>query len=234
MAENTHAMSAHTSGDQASQMAGCGCLVLIMIFVGPLVSNWLGLSPWPIAIAFALALAVAWFSKGNPFPFPRSFLLVLLLIGSIGGYAFGDKVDEDNAKAVVAPQPAPTQTVEPTKVAEATLAPTERKEQVRITIDEIQSKFAKNQVAGAQFFETRAALIPGVVVRVREALGTGILVVRSPKTGLEMEIWFNERGTRQLGAVEPGDKIEAKCPSIYEAMSQVIIACDDISVLPRK
>ena len=109
-----------------------------------------------------------------------------------------------------------------------------RKEIVRITIDEIQEKFAKNQIAGAQFFETRTALIPGVAVRVREALGTGILIVKSPKTGLEMEIGFNEHGTQQLGEVEPKDRIEATCPSIHEAMGQVIIVCDGIVVQPSR
>lgn len=224
---------AATTGEQASQMLGCGCLVLFVSFAGPIITNWLGLSPWPVAIAFALALAVAWFSSANPFPFPRAFLVSILAIGAIGGYAFGGKVEEDNAKVAAAPTTAPASSPAPTPTIDATPVPV-RKEIVRITIDEIQEKFAKNQIAGAQFFETRTALIPGVAVRVREALGTGILIVKSPKTGLEMEIGFNEHGTRQLGEVEPKDRIEATCPSIHEAMGQVIIACDGIAVQPPR
>lgn len=105
---------AATTGEQASQMLGCGCLVLFVSFAGPIITNWLGLSPWPIAIAFALALAVAWFSSANPFPFPRAFLVSILAIGAIGGYAFGGKVEEDNAKVAAAPTTAPASSPAPT------------------------------------------------------------------------------------------------------------------------
>ncbi len=218
--------------DAATQMAGCGCLVLLAIFFGPLLTNWVGLSPWPVTITFALALAVAWFSPTHPFPFPRAFLLTLLVIGAFGGFLFADDVAKDKTKAEAAPPAAPEPTPEPQK--EATPTPAPEPEKVRITIDEIHDKFARNQIAGATFFETRTAIIPAVAVRVREALGTGILVVRSPRTGREMELGFNERGTRQLAEIEPSDRIEATCPEILEAMGQIIIACEDITIKPQR
>jgi hypothetical protein len=107
-----------------------------------------------------------------------------------------------------------------------------RKEDIDITIDEIEARFARNQIAGAQFFKTHAAVIPGVAVRVREVLGTGILIAKS-RAGSQAELAFGERGSKQLGAIQPGDRFVATCPEVHEAMGQVIIACSEISVVGR-
>src|SRR6187399_1088754 len=45
------------------------------------------------------------------------------------------------------------------------------KQPVVISVEEIHAMFAENQIGGAQFFETRKAVLTGEVVRVREALG---------------------------------------------------------------
>lgn len=107
----------------------------------------------------------------------------------------------------------------------------EDKEEVRLNVSAIRAMFSDNQIKGAQFFEHRTALIQGQVVRVREALGTGFLVLRSPSSAPESELAFDEAGTKQLGEVRQGDNVEATCPEVVEMMGQVIIACTGLKVL---
>lgn len=205
---------------------GCGCAAFLPALVGPFITNFIGITPWPVPVLFLGIAILMLLMKQSASKLSWQAEVGFAALGFVTSTFIAVMI----AMKPAAPPDAPVPTPVPTTAETVPSSTTVQKEVVRITIDEIQEKFAKNQVAGAQFFETRTALIPGVAVRVREALGTGILIVRSAQTGLEVEIGFNERGTRQLGAVEPGDKIEATCPEVYEAMSQIIIACESISI----
>ena len=94
--------------------------------------------------------------------------------------------------------------------------------------------FAENQIGGAQFFETRKAVLTGEVVRVREALGAGILVFRSAKSGIEVELAFDAEGTKMLGSLHSGSRVEVTCPIIQEVFGQVMIGCSRVSLLERQ
>lgn len=211
---------------------GCGCAVLIPGFASPFITDFIGLTPWPVPALF-LGLAIVMFvmktsTSKLSWQAETAFAVLGFAASTFVAVMIVTAPTAPDAPSAPAPAPGPTDV--------ATLPPptNAQKEIVRITIDEIQEKFAKNQIAGAQFFETRTALIPGVAVRVREAMGTGILIVRSPKTGLQMEIGFGERGTQQLGDIKPDDRIEALCPVVYEALSQVIIACESVEIKPNR
>ena len=90
--------------------------------------------------------------------------------------------------------------------------------------------FAENQVGGAQFFQTRKAVLTGDVVRVREALGAGILVLKSAKTGIETDLAFDEQGTKMLGNLHSGNRVEVTCPIVEEVFGQIMIGCTTVTV----
>jgi hypothetical protein len=91
--------------------------------------------------------------------------------------------------------------------------------------------FVENQIGGAQFFETRKAVLTGEVVRVREALGAGILVFKSAKSGLEVELGFDGEGTRMLGSLRSGNRVVVTCPVVQEILGQVMIGCSSVRLL---
>ncbi|MEO6080365.1 MAG: hypothetical protein ABIQ86_11370 [Steroidobacteraceae bacterium] len=109
--------------------------------------------------------------------------------------------------------------------------PSAEKQPVAISVEEIRAMFAENQIGGAQFFETRKAVLTGDVVRVREALGAGILVFKSAKSGLEVELAFDGEGTKMLGSLRSGSRVEVTCPIIQEVFGQVMIGCSSVSML---
>lgn len=103
--------------------------------------------------------------------------------------------------------------------------------EVGLTVDELRDKFTDNQIAGAQFFEQHTALVSGQVIGVREAVGTGIVKLRSPRGDDPLEIGFNDAATKDLGLLRKGDKIVAHCPNVQEAMAQVIVVCDRVEMV---
>ena len=107
----------------------------------------------------------------------------------------------------------------------------EEKQPVTTSVEEIRAMFAENQIGGAQFFETRKAVLTGEVVRVREALGAGILVFKSAKSGVEADLAFGAQGTKSLGSLKSGNRVEVTCPTIEEVLGQVLIVCSSVSVL---
>lgn len=113
----------------------------------------------------------------------------------------------------------------------STGTPQAAKEPVEISVEEIHAMFAENQIGGAQFFETRQAVLTGEVVRVREALGAGILVFKSAKSGLEAELAFGGEDVKSLGALRSGNHVKVTCPLVQEILGQVIIGCSKVSVL---
>ncbi len=102
--------------------------------------------------------------------------------------------------------------------------------EVRTTVDEILNTYAANQVAGDQKFGDAKLVVSGQAVRVREAMGTGILVLGSAKSDQTLDLYFAEEGNKDLGKVQPGDQVEATCYAILEAMGSVTLSdCTTVS-----
>lgn len=206
------------------EAVGCGCMALIAAIAIPVVTNLIGLSPWPMTILFLVyAAIVTWTKSTTGRLLWKSEALLALSGAAIAGLAglWLSSAPASSDHSTEAPEPS-------IESPPAPVSTTQAKSEVRLSIDAIQDKFDNNQVAGAQFFKSHTAIIPGTVVRVREALGTGILVLRSDVSDLEMELGFDDRGTVLLGKLNPGDKMEATCPEVHEAMAQVLIVCTDI------
>lgn len=94
---------------------------------------------------------------------------------------------------------------------------------VSTTVDEIVETYAKNQIAGDRKYSGVAISIAGRAVRVREAFGTGILVLKSPRSNNELELYFAEEGEPSLAEVAPGKSVTADCRSITEMMGALVL-----------
>lgn len=101
--------------------------------------------------------------------------------------------------------------------------------EVTANVDEILDTYAKNQIAGERKYGDAKMLISGEALRVREALGTGILEVGS-SSGKAMDLYFAEEGEADIAAVEPGQKVQVTCYAIIEIMGNVAASdCTDIA-----
>ena len=101
---------------------------------------------------------------------------------------------------------------------------------VQTSIDELLDAFDNNQIAASKRYG-KPLQLSGKVVRVREALGTGILVLASPRSGRQHEFGFSDSGTEKLADVKLGDTVTITCPEALEAMSVVIVGgCSDLEV----
>ena len=135
----------------------------------------------------------------------------------------------DKASGIVndaIPTPVETPIAMPTQSAEA---PARRI--IKTSIDELLAAYAANQVAAAKKYGNASIQLEGRVVRVREALGSGILVLKSPISGETYEFGFSDEGTKMLESLKPGDRVSITCPTVLEAMSIVMIeGCSDVEL----
>ena len=95
--------------------------------------------------------------------------------------------------------------------------------EVSTSVDDILRTYADNQIAGERKFSNAKLTISGRVVRVREAFGTGILVLGAA-SGNSLELYFTESGEATLGEVSPGQSVKAVCYVIIEAMGAVALS----------
>ncbi len=103
---------------------------------------------------------------------------------------------------------------------------------IETDIDELSAVFRRNQIEGRQRFDNGPLKIHAEVVRVREAVGIGILVLTSPDSGEILEVGFTNRATPKLGAVMPGQRVVVTCPKASATMSSVVrSACHDVEVI---
>ena len=103
---------------------------------------------------------------------------------------------------------------------------------IETDIDELSAVFRRNQIEGRQRFGNGPLKIHAEVVRVREAVGIGILVLTSPDSGEILEVGFTNRATPKLGAVMPGQRVVVTCPKASATMSSVVrSACSDVEVI---
>ncbi len=102
---------------------------------------------------------------------------------------------------------------------------------IKTSIDELLDAYAGNQLAASRRFGHSPIQLSGKVVRVREAFGTGILVLRSSVSGTEQEFGFSDKGTKMLAFVSPGDRVTVTCPTVIEAMGIVVVGgCSEVVV----
>lgn len=96
--------------------------------------------------------------------------------------------------------------------------------EVITTVDEVVETYAKNQIAGERKYSGARISITGRAVRVREALGTGILVLGSRFSDNELELSFAEEGEPSLAEVEPRQNVTADCREITEMMGVLVLS----------
>ena len=112
------------------------------------------------------------------------------------------------------------------------VATAERASPVSTDVDDILDTYAENQIAGREKFERHGVNIRGRVTRVREALGTGIVVLSSPHSNRDLEISFSDRDTKKLSVLKHGDNIVATCPEVSEGMGNVFVSeCSDVEII---
>ena len=147
------------------------------------------------------------------------FLISSLVAWSLAG------IENDAVSPQSTPSPTPTPT--PMETIQSVAKPTPV---LTTTVDEILETYAENQIAGARKFDNRRVEVTGVAKRVREALGTGILVLRSPNTGSELELYFTEAAEVQLADVKAGRPTRAVCLRTFEIAGNVAMSdCREVS-----
>lgn len=216
------------------KVIGMAVGAFLLGLIPTLILDWFDVWPHFPALLFALLGAAVYFFKESPHSGfadtiqaeNRSNALGFLL-GAAVLVPFGAWIADDTPDAE-APQVEGKQ--EPRVDDRSVVAPTP-KEVVETDIDELIAVYERNQIEGLQRFGGSTLRISGEVVRVREVLGTGVLVMKSPETGEVMELGFSEAGTPKLGTLRPGNRVVASCPGAFEALAEVFLNdCSDVDV----
>lgn len=224
--------------DNAAKQVKIGMLGMLA-FIGFLgvsltvFTNWVGLTPYPIPVllsVFAVASLVqrrqvdhlSW--KQWAVVWCGAALLSIATLGTLLTEApTSEQVVSNVAEKASAPKsPNP----EPSSMDGGEEEP---KVPIVTNIDELIDAYAANQVAAAKKYGNSPIQLRGKVIRVREVLGTGILVLRSSKSGREHEFGFSNDGTTLLAGVKQGDTVIITCPGVAEGMGIVVVGgCYDL------
>ena len=215
---------------------GFGCVAVLFLFfigMGPALVRDIGMSPYLFPV-FLVVIAVG-LARGDKHSQRRKWAVVLGIGAALS--AFVAVVLLPQSKSVVAQKPAvePSTSV-PTSAEAPTVKPTASAEAperriIQTSIDELLAAYAANQVAAAKKYGNATIQLEGRVVRVREALGSGILVLKSPTSGQTYEFGFSDEGTKMLESLNPGDRVSITCSTVLEAMSIVMVeGCSDVEV----
>lgn len=218
-----------------------GMLVAITIFgvLATILTDWIGLTAYPVPVILsALAVASYCHRKDDAYLSWKQWTVVwsgaaLFAVATLVWILSGD----------ASPRPAdPAYYQPPVPTSESTLpvaqqsndlltagqSPQPSDEPIQTSIDELLDAFAANQVAAAKKYG-RPIQLTGKVVRVREAWGTGILILKSPTSGREHEFGFSDAGTKKLADIQSGQSVTITCPAALEAMSVMLVGgCSDI------
>lgn len=244
-----------TDSDVQAQGGGVfGCFALIVVFslLGTLFTDWIGLSAYPIPILMVLLAAASFFVgttavQGLTLKQTKMIwvsgavvsLLTMLSLTPPQPNAESNPVANSNltsAAAAADAMPNPQTALQADGTSTGASQPSQLASNPTVvapldtTIDELLSAFEENQVAAAKKFG-RPLRVSGKVMRVREAFGTGIIVLASPRSGQEQELGFSDSGTEKLSDIKRGDMVIVTCPEALEAMSVVIVGgCSDVEV----
>lgn len=217
--------------DQPGPISMSFFMVIVALVLVSILS-WLGFWLYIPAIIF---LALAWGvykvgtdgenAKINRFdwvPFATGALASICLAMYLG--IVGDVTDIPVAEL---PTVVAAQNQIPKKLTDSTKA---SKKIIRTNVDEILDAYEANQIGALKKFGNATLKITGEVIRVREAMGTGIIVMRSQNNDRELELYFADSATNMLAPLDPGEIIEATCPDILEVMSVVVVGgCLDVA-----
>lgn len=214
------------------KIVGMAVGAFILGLVPVLVLDWFDVWPHFPALLFAILGAAVYFFKESPDSEfadkiqaenrsnALGFLLGAAVLVPFGAWA------ADDAPGAVAPEIEPEQE---SRVEDRDVERPSPKEIVETDIDELLAVYERNQIEGLQRFGNSTLKISGEVVRVREVLGAGVVVMQSPKTGTVMELGFSERDTPKTGALQPGQRVIVACPGASEAMGEVYVnECSDV------
>lgn len=215
-------------------MLGIGASLLTML------TAWIGLTAYPIPIVASLGTFAASRSSSSAGSLSAKQVVSVWGAAALASIiTMGIIVDEPIVGAesnissnrvpelVTAPLPTPVTVGTTTPIGEISNYPAK----ILVTnIDEILDDFDSNQIAATKKYGGTPFQLTGKVIRVREAFGTGILVLASPKSGITHEFGFSDRGTEKLADIKVGDTVVVSCPEALEAMSLVIVGgCSDVA-----
>lgn len=219
---------------------------LVLSVIGSLLTlvlYWFNIWPYFVAVVLAIIVVAAFASPKSKYPpdWPKygewSFGVAAVISVITGIYiSSGDKTDS-SAIARQLPRERTLPTPKQAMLAErpqAEVSQPKRPKSKRIIVtdvDDVLDTYEANQIGGLKKFGDATIKIAGTVVRVREVLGLGVIVLKSPKTNRDMEILFSAQATPDLAPLTPGNKIEASCPTVMEAMGAVLIKdCSSVVV----
>lgn len=227
-------------------MVGMTAIIGTFGALGTLFTDWIGLSPYPMPVFLSIiAVAVLLQRKSDEHLSWQHWAMVwggAALLSIATAIMMSSNVTEPEPIGVALDAPGqPARTASPTKPVEPGILPPVIKSSasagptatsiVRTSIDELLDAYAANQIAASKKFGNSSIALTGRVVRVRESLGTGILVLRSTASGREQEFGFSDIGTEKLASVNSGDVVSITCPTVIEALSIVVVGgCSEIEL----
>ena len=217
----------------------------MLLFIGicgvlaTFVTNWIGLTAYPVPVLLSILAVGSFFHRKDDAYLSWRQWTVVWSGAALFAVATLVWVLSDDAS----PKPAdPASYQPPVPTSESTLPVAPQSNEfppagqsaqptdapIQTSIDELLDAFATNQVAAAKKYG-RPIQLTGKVVRVREAWGTGILILKSPTSGREHEFGFSDAGTKKLADIQSGQSVTITCPAALEAMSVVLVGgCSDI------
>ena len=203
-----------------------------------LLTQWLGWGIWPVpvslfALAALLVLPMPSHSKmpsqtWEPSTFEKAVLAILAIATVL--VALTVRVEEASESQLAPPNSA-LSTPAPKKVAATPkLVPSGAPEGSLVTPDSILIDYAENQVRAQRLYD-REVRVRGRVIRVREALGTGILVLASKAPELSLELYFADQANEDLALVRSGSIVTATCHAAIEIAGAVALSdCRSIDI----
>lgn len=247
MAELKDSSSSPVPPSAAAKAAGIGCVAILLAVACvllPMLTLIVGISAWifPGFVLFLLFGSLGSQERLGSLPQGvtpsrvRWAFLAMLVVSTYVAWVISRADPQPLATAppisthseVTASSPSaepPTPAAEtPTPAAEA--RPTNNSAgSIQTNVDNLLDEFAENQIAAQRKFGKGAVHIRGVTVRVREALGTGILVLASAKNrSRTVDLYFAESAETQLAEVRANLPTEAVCLATIELAGEVVLS----------
>ena len=219
-----------------------GCLIVAPIFLGLVylgirLTEFLGWAAWPVPV-LSLALIALLLTPMKSAPHTNlpggakvvaGLVAIIVILVWIGRDRTDTKVEPERAPAVAAsPRAAPVVASEP--IDAAPVSPPAPPPAPLVTAVRILEDYDENQIRAQSLYD-RQVRISGRVVRVREALGTGILVLQTGDADRPLDLYFTERGERDLLTVRARSTVVASCGGVIE-MAGMIAMSDCTAVSP--
>lgn len=129
--------------EQLKEAAGCGCFGIPVAIFGPILTNMVGITPWPIPVMALIYAGIAYSTTSPLGKMHRKTNFSLALVLLAFSLTSAVMTTRDNSTDLEQSKPHTTPEIE--KASPPITQPDARvKEEVRIGIDEIIQKYARN------------------------------------------------------------------------------------------